>query len=207
MGGKVIKINLVGAIITIIVVIAAIIGLVMFFNRPKDTKDNDKDKIKVQKDVNDENYKELDTNDYVTINNQNKEVLMRQYISKKGFRIEYDVNSFYVDEAAEAIKSLVSDSIAIRINRLDENYNELVTTIKASSDRMKAQYPSFDLKETSLGNKNVIIYQLTNEAIVERTYYVETLKGFIEVKVSCGKDYVDTTFPIVDKMVSTVEIM
>lgn len=208
MGGKVIKINLVGAILTIILIIIAIVGVVVFINRPKEEKKGKEDKVKIQEDINNnENYNELDTSDFAVINNEKKELLMRNYISKNGYRIDYDVNTFYVDEKNDYIKSLVSDSINIRVMRLDEDYNELVTVLNTNKDRMKTQYEAFDYKETSIGNKSAIIQQFTNEDRIERSYYIQTSKGFIEIRAVCGKEFATATFPIIDKMVASVEIM
>ena len=209
MGGKVIKINLVGAIVTIILIIAAIVGIVIFVNRPKEENKGDENKIKIQRDVseNNENYNELDTSDYVMINNEKKELLMRRYISKKGYAIEYDVNNFYIDEKNNCIKSLVSDFISINLLRVDESYNDLAALLNTDSSIMKMQNQSYDFKETSLGNKNVIIEQMANDAIIIRTYYVQTEKGFIKIEAKCAKEFTDTTFPIIDKMVASVEIM
>ena len=210
MGGKVIKINLVGAIFTIILIIAAIVGLITIINKPKDKKEetnNQKEEV-VNQDK--ENYTELDTIDTIKIDGEKKEILMRKYESKHGYSINYDVNSFYIDDRYEQydyFKSLVSDTVEMKIIRVDNSFNELKTSLNANIEQMKQVNKTYELKETKIGENQVIEEQMLKDEIVSKTYFVQTKKGYFEIKTTCGEKFEKETYLIIEKMIESLEVM
>lgn len=210
MGGKVIKINLVGAIFTIILIIAAIVGLITIINKPKDKKEetnNQKEEV-VNQDK--ENYTELDIIDTIKIDGEKKEILMRKYESKHGYSINYDVNSFYIDDRYEQydyFKSLVSDTVEMKIIRVDNSFNELKTSLNANIEQMKQANKTYELKETKIGENQVIEEQMLKDEIVSKTYFVQTKKGYFEIKTTCGEKFEKETYLIIEKMIESLEVM
>ena len=210
MGGKVIKINLVGAIFTIILIIAAIICLITIINKPKDKKEENNNQKEEVVNQDKENYTELDTIDTVKINGEKKEVLMRKHESKHGYSINYDVNGFYLDDRYEQydyFKSLVSDTVEMKVIRVDDSFDELKKSLNSNTEQMKQRNKTYELKENKIDDKQVIEEQMVNDEIISKTYFVQSKKGYFEIKTTCGEKFEKETYPIIEKMIESIEIM
>lgn len=212
MGGKVIKINLVGAIFTIFLIVAVIVGIVIFATRDtgnSSKSDNQKDnKPNVIQDDKD-SYKELDRKDTVYINGTAKEILMKTYVRESEYRIDYDVNTFYINEINKEeifIESNISDTILMKISKKNDFYkisNELITN---ESNKKKAD-TTYKLNTRDYNGHLAYIESKETDKDVRRTYYIENKDEYYVIDVMCGNDYKENVMPIIDKMVETFKIM
>jgi len=210
MGGKVIKFNLMGAIGVLILIITVIVGIVVFATRGK--KDENKTQSDKQNVVKEEKngYTELDTKENAQINGITKELTMRKFESKLGYKMDYDVDSFYIDNkenGMDVIKSLVSDTVEVKITLVNDYYNDLVRVLYANVDAMKKQYPSYELNQINNDKITCLIENKKTNDSVQKTYFIKNNRGYYEIKATCGTDFENTIIPIIDKMVESIEIM
>lgn len=210
MGGKVIKFNLMGAIGVLILIITVIVGIVVFATRgKKDENKNQSDKQNVVKEEKN-GYTELDTKENAQINGITKELTMRKFESKLGYKMDYDVDSFYIDNkenGMDVIKSLVSDTVEVKITLVNDYYNDLVRVLYANVDAMKKQYPSYELNQINNDKITCLIENKKTNDSVQKTYFIKNNRGYYEIKATCGIDFENTVIPIIDKMVESIEIM
>lgn len=211
MGGKVIKINLVGAIFTVLIIIAAIVGIVIFATR--DTRDDGKENKKDNKQntIQDDKelYNELNKKETVSINGTTKEITMKTYEKKLEYRIDYDIDTFYINELTAndvLIESLVSDSIMIRIKKKND-FKVLVNDLSTNEVNKKNTYEKYKLSSKVYhGHLGYIEYFESGDS-VRKTYYIENGDEYYLIEVICGKEYKDNILPIIDKMVDSFKIM
>lgn len=210
MGGKVIKFNLMGAIGILIIIIAVIVGIITFTTRGKSNKDNKEENDKkevVEQDK--ESYNELDRKELVTIKGLNKEISLRTYERNSEFKIEYDVDSFYVDDRDQNklyFESLISDSILIEIQRNAGFKNKSNELISYERER-KEENDTYKLENKNFNGHSCYIETKEDDRDVMKNYYIESGNEYYYIRVLCGKEYKDTMMPIIEKMIETFKIM
>ena len=188
MGGKVIKFNLMGAIGILIIIIAVIVGIITFTTRGKSNKDNKEENDKkevVEQDK--ESYNELDRKELVTIKGLNKEISLRTYERNSEFKIEYDVDSFYVDDR-------------------DQNKLYFESLISYERER-KEENDTYKLENKNFNGHSCYIETKEDDRDVMKNYYIESGNEYYYIRVLCGKEYKDTMMPIIEKMIETFKIM
>lgn len=211
MGGKVIKINLMGAIGVVLLIIASIIGIIVFVNSNKNNNNSNSKQNNSQNTIVDDksSYKELDRKEIVIINGLNKEVTFRTYEKFPQYKIDYAVDSFYVDDRDEFkqyFESQVSDSIVIEISKTigyQEKRNELITY----EEQRKGENNKYKVEKKEINGHECYLETKDDDRDVLRNYYIESENEYFAVKIRCGKEYADTTIPIIEKMMETFQIM
>lgn len=212
MGGKVIKINLFGIICTMILIIASIVGIVIFATRDKDgskssNKKDDKQNV-VQDDKND--YKELNKKEFVTINGATKEITMKTYEKRGEYKIDYDIDNFYINEHAPDggifIESQVSESIIMKICRKD-NFKSKSNDLIVNEANNKKTDKTYALNTRDFKGHLCYIESKETDADVTKTYYMENGDEYYQIDVKCGKSYTNNIMPIIEKMIDSFSIM
>lgn len=209
MGGKVIKFNLMGAICVLILIIAIIVGIIIFATKPKN-EENKNSKAKQNSAQEDKNsYNELDTKETIKINGEDKEITMRTYEKGVEYKINYDVDSFFVndsDKNKQLLESLVSDSIIVEIQKNEgfkDKQNELITNNSNNTAKGKL----YNLETKDLKGHLCYIETEEDEMYVYKNYYIEDETEYYLIKARCGKDFADLNMPVIEKMVESFKIL
>ena len=212
---KVIKINLMGAIFVVILIIAVIVGVIVFAikssydNESADNDDRKKQKIESSFNQTDdkEEYKEVDKKENVEIEGESKEITLRDYHNPR-YTFSYDVDGFYKDphiKDKDSFKSLVSDTIFIDVTFFNEGFKAKAKELLEQTSAKKAENNQYSVKTKDINGKLCYIEEIEKENGVKRNYYIENGDAYFLLEVSCGKEFVKNHLPVVEKMVESFE--
>ena len=212
MGGRVIKINLMGAIFTIIIIIAVIVGTVILVTKfiPKNANGNET----TNNNSTQNNSNEIDVNkmytENVLVDGQKKEVTMKYYKSNLNYAMKFDVDIFYIDiskENVDQFKSKYTDLVYLNITKEKTNYSEKVNELNKKASNEVLQNSTYTIKETKVNNKTAVRAQKDDMTGTLITYIIEAKDGCYAIDIQCGKELKNTMIPIIEKMVeSFIEI-
>lgn len=140
---KVIKFNLVGAIFTLILIIALIVGLIVWIPKIKKQMNNNKETQKLSQEQEDRINSEKDYKEILTLEN-GKEVQtrMRYFKSDYGYAMKYEADLFYVNkvpENADDYISLYSNSVGLLIDKREGKFDELQQKLTEEGNKEKEQ--------------------------------------------------------------------
>ena len=145
---KVIKFNLVGVIFTLILMIALIVGLIVWVpkisKQMKDNKEIQKLSQEQEKRIdNEKEYKEK----LVLENGKEVECRMRYFKSNLGYAMKYEADLFYAnsnnednEDSADDYMSLYSNSVGILITKKEGKFDELQQKLNEEGQKEKEQY-------------------------------------------------------------------
>lgn len=217
---KVIKINLVGAIFVLILIIAIIVGAIVFAiksssNNENSDKKNDKteqDSIfsvnqDEDKDIDKEDYKELDKKENIIVDGEKKEITLRDYRGPR-YTFSYEVDGFYKDpyvKDKDSFKSLVSDTIWVEVTYFKDGFKTKAKDLLEEASAKKAENSQYSVKTKEINGKLCYVEELEKENGVKRNYYIENGDAYFLLEVSCGKEFVKNHLPVVEKMVESFE--
>lgn len=210
---KVIKINLMGAILTLVLIIAFIIGVIVFaikLNSDKSESESDGKEQTSELQNNEDNkndYKELDKKELVMIDGNQKEITMRDYTSQYGYIMSYDIDSFYKDpndEEKESFKSLVSNTISIDITYFNEDFPKKANELLEGIGRKKAENSQYNLDTKDINGSLCYVEDIEKENGINRNYYLENGEAYYIINVRCGKEFVTNNMPIIEKMIQSI---
>lgn len=214
MGKRVIKINLVGAIGVLILIMAAIVGASVLItkgvnsNNKKDNSDNsaqqnETNMVNPNEDI---QYKES-----VIINDQVQEITMKQYRSKLGYMMKYDIDSFYVEPNVEGVdkyKSQYTDKITINISRVDGSFADKSKEIVSEISKNKNENSTYEMKEENFNGKLCYKEKMEKD---DETFIRCTIQGndgyYYLLEGHCGNELKDGTLPIIELMLKSFEVM
>lgn len=207
MEGKVIKFNLVGAICVIIFIVLAIVGIVVFAINGNDIRKNNIDDDK-HTEVRNSEQEVLEYEKTIMINGQEQKFNFKTYKSKLGYKIDYDIDSFYIDYTGkDEFKSLYTNDIFMNISKVNEDFSKKTESlIKESSNKMK-ENSNYSINQINLHGKLCIREENIDGNNTLVNYYIEDSKGYFVIEFVCGKELKDSMIQIVDEMVKTFEFM
>ena len=210
---RVIKFNLMTAIVVCTLIILAIIGIIWFaVNRNSGKNTSKKEKNQQQVIENKEEYNELDEKATVDIDGEDVEITMKKFVSELNYKMNYAADKFYFDgnrELKDVFKSLESDTIIVEISKTDEGFKaKSEDLVSGQSERRKAN-ESYRSNAVELNGKICPIEQEQKETEFNFNYYipVENSDAYYTVNVRCAQQFIDSTIPVVDKMMESFEIM
>ncbi len=203
-GGKVIKINLMGAIGTIILIICVIIGIVVFVNKNKSSNSKkDNNNIILEK----EKYSEIDITEEVYIKGETKNITMRTVKSPLKYKINYDVDSFYFKREGDTDKfeSNVTETSEIIIKKNQQGFEEKVKELIESEQEKKSKDNTYILDSKKINGKTCYIEEFVKDNSLNRYYYIAKDDDYYEIQTKCGLNFAESIVPITEKMMESFE--
>ncbi len=237
---KVIKFSLVG-VICILLIIAVGIGTIVFAlnenkteeeNRDSINKGEDKEQAIVRQNEKDDNQKnnEKEENrkkenkkkeekkevteykDTIVINGEEQELELKIYKSDLGYKMAYDLNSFYVQHFEEdEYKSLLTDTISLNVIKKEGDFSRISEELIQGSNNRTQRNNSYKLEQIEINGKLCVKEeQLESSGETHINYYIEgnnaTSEYFI-VEAVCGKELKESMIAVMNKMVSTFVVL
>ena len=212
---RVIKVNLVGAICVLILIVAAIVGAVVLItkgvktDKKKDTTDNNNTPQAVTNMVDSNENKEF--KESVTINDQVQQITMKQYRSKLGYIMNYDIDNFYIEPDVDGVdkyQSQYTDKIYIIINRIDGSFADKSKEILSQLSKNKNENSTYEMKEENFSGKLCYKEQIEKN---DETFIKCTIQGndgyYFVVEGHCGNELKEGTLPIMELMIKSIEVM
>ena len=212
---RVIKFNLVGAIFVLILIIAAVSGIIIF--AIKSQKDNNDDKNEKQMKISEEQEKKdkeadelnKEYKEKILIDNQEHWMTLKKFKSSLGYKMKYDVESFYIennDIEVDEYKSLYTDTISLKISKSTEDFSDKTESIIKESAEKIRNNSTYKLEQMDI-NGDLCFKESMVENGVDNiiTYYIQADNGFFVVQAHCGTELKETMIPIIDYMVKTFE--
>lgn len=215
---KVIKFSLVGFIMTVILIIAAIVGIIIYFPKIKSmisNKDNKnlKDSTAEQSNSDKEIDEEKQYNETIVINDNTQEIAMKKCKGSFGYSVKYDFNAFYVEKDAEGIdkfNSLYSNTVFVYISEKEENYDENVkkllnNNINNINDKSVIKY---NVSETEINGRYCIKEEKVNSYGESNIYYIKKDDNdYYIIQATSGQNFSNEMLPRINKMIETFEIL
>lgn len=199
---RVIKINLVGAICVLILIIAAIVGIIVFAisrNKGDANKDNNQQEETQQMPDN----KESEIKEQIVIDGQTQEITMKKYESGLRYSINYAMDNFYIDKSSkdkDIFKSLESDTVFVEIEKIEDGFVDKSRELITSEASKKNEDASYNMDTINLNGRLCYIERYTKDENMYMDYFIEKEKSYYHVKVQIGKEFIKTNQPIIEKM-------
>lgn len=231
---KVIKISLVGVICVLLLIIAGIVITVVSLTGNKGEKNEentnnsatqtqaaDKDKSnnkenktkeKSKNESKKESKKEVtEYKDSIIVDGKKQEVELKIYKSELGYKMAYDLNSFYIQHyEMDEYKSLLTDTIYVNISKKTGDFSKDTENLVKVASEATQNNSEYTVSQNIINGKNSIKETENDESGITKTnYYIDAGNGkeYFVVSAVCGKEIKDYTIAIVDKMVSTFEVI
>lgn len=221
MQGKVIKFNLVGAIFVLMLIIAIIVGVIIYVPRliSSNRRENDNSTTNNKTSTSDNSIVENTVDEIKTyketviINEQPQEITMKKFEGTYGYSIKYDINSFYIEKGTrglDKLSSLQSETIFINISEkrgdFDKKMQELFINREIAAQGNKIL--EYNVEEDVLdGAPAVCEYKRMIDDRVIYTYYIKTdSNSYLIMEIYCGNSFEENVMPIIEKMIETFEL-
>ncbi len=230
MEGKVIKFNLIGTILTIILIIALIAGVVVFAvkNNNKDNVQNNdnpnsevneniinnssENNINIENDENKSTYsnnskkrnvidENKEYNEKIIVDGNEQDITMKICKGTFGYSIKYDANGFFVEKDKDGVDVFNS----LYSNTIYMN----ISLEKGDFDELANDLLNQNgATEIEINGKRAIQHTQaqSNETIV--TYYIyNSDEDYFIVSTHCGKGFENINDPIMNVMINSFEII
>ena len=223
---KVIKFNLFGAICIFAVIVVAIVLIVFFAVKSNLNKKNESDsnnnsqRTENAVENDDKNNQELPQKsemddldkefvEKIVVDNEEKEITMKMYVSDLGYKMKYDIDSFFVDSNENGVdeyKSQLTDKIYINVSKNDEEFTKKVEELINNTNQKKNGNNTYKLSDMSINHRLCFKEQFEEGNNISLIYYIEGINGFFTVECHCGKELRDSTLPTIEKMIESFEV-
>lgn len=203
---RVIKINLVGAICVLILIIAAIVGIIVFAvsrNKGGNTKKDENHQEEIQQ-INEN--KEADNKEQIEIEGQAQEIAMKNYESSLRYKINYATDNFYIDENLkdkDVFKSLESDTVYIEIEKIEDGFVDKSRELITSEANKRKEDSTYRMETVDLNGRLCYIESYLKDEDVCMNYFIEKEQSYYHARVHIGKEFINTNQPIIEKMMSS----
>ena len=208
---RVIKFNLMGAIFVLLLIIAAIVGIIVFAINASNGKIRDK-KIKedIQEQQEAQKNDQMEVREKIIVGNEQKEITMRTHISKLKYRMNYDVDSFYIiddDSSIDRYSSQYTDAIYLNVTKSTDPFVNKVNELITISGKNKTEDPSYKLSELNINGKLCYVERAPKDKEIFINYYIEANEGFYIIETHCGEELQEVTLATIEKMIMSFEEM
>lgn len=205
---RVVKLNLVGTICTLILIILIIVGIIVFAIKMSN-KDKNQDGSS-QQNSEEVQTEENEIKETVIINGQKQEITMKKFISDFSYKMNYDSSKFYIDKSIkdkDVFKSLESDTVLIEVEKFNEGFKDKSQEIITSEVNKKRENSTYTLDAKNLNNRLCYVEQVTKEDNLFITYTIENKESYYIINVKIGKEFIETNKPIIEKMIESFRVM
>lgn len=204
---RVIKINLVGLICTVILIISAIVGIIAFAishgNDGSGKGNSDKGKETLDEVQQSNENIENNIKEVVTIGNETREISLKRFDSKLNYNMNYANEIFYIDKNSnekDLLKSLESDTVYIEIERFEDGFVKKSSELISNEVKKMKADDSYRMDTKDLNGRLCYIEQYKKDEDLYMDYFIENGKSYYHAKIHIGKAFIDMDKPIIEKM-------
>lgn len=212
---RVIKINLVGAICVVLLIIAAIvgasIGIPKLINKKNASNDNNASNVAENKNVNqkDSNKEFVES---VMDDGEEVKIKMKYYKSRLGYAMNYASELFAIDEYSSNIDkyvSLYSNTIKFNVEKRDDALENILDEIEENDNMYDPeQIKDFNTSNMEINGKKVIKRVVKFSSYVDEIYVIKVNNNLSYIiKTAYGENFGKELKYAIEKMIESFEVV